>query len=127
MDKNLIELLCCPKSGSDLDLVIEEGDLNHIKKGKFLSSQSGMQYEIVNDIPYFSSNIDHQGIKNQFETYSHWFEEMHDEASIIDPNHEIAFSNIAGLEVTPKIPVSNKLFNDPSSNNSRLKLSYQID
>ena len=121
MDKNLIDLLCCPKSGSDLDLVIEEGDLNHIKKGKFLSIQSGMQYEIIDDIPYFSSDIDHQGIKNQFETYSHWFEEMHDEASIIDPNHAIALSNSLNID---KSEFKDKVILDAGCGNGRL--SYVV-
>tara|TARA_X000001036_G_scaffold423790_1_gene448145 strand:- start:588 stop:1616 length:1029 start_codon:yes stop_codon:yes gene_type:complete len=121
MKKELLEILCCPKSGSDLDLVIEEGDHNHIKKGQFLCSKSGMKYEIIDDIPYFSSNIDHQGIKNQFETYSHWFEEMHDEASIIDPNHDIAFSNSLNID---KSELKDKLILDAGCGNGRL--SYLV-
>tara|TARA_B100001250_G_scaffold300104_1_gene261773 strand:- start:7647 stop:8675 length:1029 start_codon:yes stop_codon:yes gene_type:complete len=121
MKKELLDILCCPESGSDLDLVIEEGDLNHIKKGKFLCSQSGMQYEIFDDIPYFSSKIDHKGIQNQFETYSHWFEEMHDEESIINPEHEKLFSNSLNIN---KDEIENKLVLDAGCGNGRF--SYVV-
>lgn len=90
MNKELLEILCCPDTGENLELLIEEGNINQIIKGSF-QSPNGNIFNIIDDIPYFSNVINHKGIRNQYETYSHWFEKMHKEESIINPSNEKIF------------------------------------
>ena len=120
MKKELLEILCCPESGGDLDLTIEEGDIDYIVKG-LLKSTTGASFDIIDDIPYFSKEIEHKGVKNQYETYSHWFEKMHDEESITTIQNEKIFSDSLKIE---EEEFKNKIVLDAGCGNGRF--SYVV-
>jgi uncharacterized protein YbaR (Trm112 family)/ubiquinone/menaquinone biosynthesis C-methylase UbiE len=119
--EELLKILCCPECQEDLALDIQKGDKKNIEEGTFNCTNCNATYEIFDDIPYFSSEIKHGGIKNQFETYSHWFMEMHDEQSIIDSNHEIAFFNSLTIDENE---FNDKLILDAGCGNGRF--SYVV-
>ena len=87
MKDELLDILCCPLCSGDLNLTITEGEKSNVRLGNLECKDCHSKYDIFNDIPYFSMKIFHQGIKNQYETYSHWFEEMHDETTMIDASN----------------------------------------
>ncbi|SVD62171.1 uncharacterized protein METZ01_LOCUS415025, partial [marine metagenome] len=76
-----------------LKLQVKEKEHTVITDGNFICKNCDARYIIHNDIPYFSADIGHSGVRNQYETYSHWFEEMHDEASILNPDNRSYFYN----------------------------------
>ena len=93
MKDELLDILCCPLCSGDLNLTITEGEKSNVRLGNLECKDCHSKYDIFNDIPYFSMKIFHQGIKNQYETYSHWFEEMHDETTMIDASNSQIFTN----------------------------------
>jgi SAM-dependent methyltransferase len=121
MRDELLEILCCPECEQYLDLRIHKGDKNLVIEGLFSCSSCKKNFEIFDDIPYFSDDIKHGGVKNQYETYSHWFEEMHDEESIINPTHENAF--MSSLRIN-ELEFDNKIVLDAGCGNGRF--SYVV-
>ena len=95
MKEELINILCCPVCKIDLNLEVKEGKRSNIIHGNFRCKSCDNFYEINHDIPYFKPRIDHKGISNQFKTYSHWFEEMHDDESITNiENREFFYESL---------------------------------
>lgn len=93
MNKQLLNLLACPTCLSELDLKIYEGDQEYIAHGEFTCCGCRKKFEIKDDIPFFSPLIQHDGVKNQQETYSTWWDDYHDEESIVDPTSRNFFYN----------------------------------
>lgn len=98
MKKDLFDILACPSCRGELRINIDEGSQDFVKKGNFLCLNCKTKYDIIDDIPYFSLNILHKGVKNQFETYSYWFEALHNKESIIDDECFSKFHNSIRLE-----------------------------
>ena len=98
MKEDLLNILACPSCKGDLSLKIEDGDMKYVKKGFFNCVNCKYEYQIVEDIPYFASSIAHKGVRNQFETYSYWFEALHNKQSIIDDECFSKFHNSIRLE-----------------------------
>ncbi len=87
----LLNLLACPLCRQDLDLQIQEGSMESIQSGYFQCRGCQKRFDIKDDIPFFSPQISHDGVKNQQETYSTWWDEYHDEASITNPETRDVF------------------------------------
>lgn len=116
MKEDLIRILCCPLCKSDLTLEVKEGDRSNVLLGNFRCDSCKNSYEINQDIPYFKPSIEHKGIKNQFITYSHWFEEMHDDDSITNlENREFFYES---LRIDSEI-FKNKIVLDAGCGNGR--------
>lgn len=92
MNPLLLELLACPDCKGDLKLEIDSGTTDYIDQGK-LNCGCGKIFEIRDDIPFFSSVIQHSGVKNQQETYSTWWDDYHDESTITNPDNRNFFFN----------------------------------
>lgn len=98
MNTMLFELLVCPECSSELKCTISEGDRNYVKKGALTCASCNSTYPIFDDIPNFSPQQSHSGVKNQRDTYSEWWDSYHDEESIVNPAHRTAFHNSIGIE-----------------------------
>ena len=117
----LLEILCCPKCGSNLDLEILVGYKNSVKKGYLNCLNCKSSFEVINDIPYFAEDIQHNGIRNQYTTYSYWFEKMHDETSVTKSENNKIFYDSLRIR---KDEFKNKIVLDAGCGNGRF--SYVV-
>lgn len=116
MHSNLVDLLACPFCKSDLSLNIVKGNFEHILEGDFSCNTCKKTFEIKDDIPFFSPQINHGGVKNQQSTYSTWWDEYHDESSIINPETRDFFYNSLQIRADE---ISNKVILDGGCGNGR--------
>ena len=77
MREEIFELIQCPSCCSDLNLSVDEGNESFVKKGYMVCSQCMKEYQIEDDIIYFSRVPEHRGSQYQKNTYSFWWNESH--------------------------------------------------
>jgi SAM-dependent methyltransferase len=123
MRNDLLKILACPFCADDNDLILNTQDKKDeiIVKGYFKCCICKRHYLIENDIPYFGLEISHKGVKNQFKTYSEWWNTYHGESVVIDPQNPEYFFN--SLQIEPD-KYKNKIVLDAGCGNGRF--SYVI-
>ena len=98
MHAELLDLLACPECDSSLDLTVATGTPEQVEEGRLTCSGCSRSYPVLDDIPYFAPDIDRAGVRNQKSTYSLWWDDYHDETSIVDEGHREFFHKSLGLE-----------------------------
>lgn len=121
MQTELLDIVVCPHCSGDLKLHVYDGTEECIREGSFVCSQCDEKYSIQNDIPFFAPDIQHGGVDNQRSTYSTWWDEYHDETTIIDEVHRPFFHE--SLNVMPD-DVAGRLVLDAGCGNGRF--SYVV-
>lgn len=89
----LLDILACPACRGSLELHVSSGSPGEVVSGHFRCAGCNEIYHIRNDVPFFSPSVRHHGVRNQQNTYSTWWDDYHDEQSIVDPSYAEFFYN----------------------------------
>ncbi|MBI4196756.1 MAG: methyltransferase domain-containing protein [Deltaproteobacteria bacterium] len=93
MIQELLKIMACPECSGELRLAVERGNLALIENGSLTCQICLAVFPIRDDIPFFKPQVSHAGVRNQQETYSTWWDDYHDEQSIVDEAHRPFFYN----------------------------------
>jgi 2-polyprenyl-3-methyl-5-hydroxy-6-metoxy-1,4-benzoquinol methylase len=98
MNNELLNILVCPICQESCELNITKGSPENVIDGYLQCRRCSKKYTIANDVPFFAPMDSHSGIRSQQDTYSTWWDDYHDENSIIDPVHRASFNESLALE-----------------------------
>lgn len=121
MHKLLLDLLACPYCKNEIILSVSKGSIDFIEEGSFSCTLCNKIFPIVNNVPFFSATAKHQGIKNQQDTYSVWWDKFHNDDNIADEhNPDFLFNSLR----IPAKDFENKIILDAGCGNGRF--SYVV-
>ena len=98
MNSDLLNMLVCPACQEACELSVVKGSPESVIEGYLQCRRCSKKYAVANDVPFFAPMDSHSGIRSQQDTYSTWWDDYHDEDSIVDPVHRASFHESLALE-----------------------------